>query len=69
MAEMRQVRDFVEEQLSSRGSLADQTADRELRELVQNGVSQIQEGKVSPFDEEAVARIKNRGRQLLARKR
>ena len=60
--EMRQVRDWIDAILSGAN-------DVDLRAEVADGIKQVKAGKLSPFDEAAVARIKSRGRKLLRQMR
>ncbi len=65
--EMRQVRAWLDRLLDkSDDSPAKADSDMiALREQVSAGVQQVQAGKVVPFDDTAVMRIKARGRKLL----
>ena len=60
--EMRTIRDWLDVKLQDSSSFG------ELRDEIAAGVQQLQAGKVSPYDEAAVARIKAKGRKLASEK-
>ena len=67
-AEMRQIRDWLDSMLKQQPDRQEsaETQLYELREEIAAGINQACEGKVTPFDDAAVARIKARGRKLSA---
>lgn len=64
VAEMCQVRDWLDSALD-RAMAIDFSP---LREDVLAGAREVQNGKVKPFDDAAIERIKARGRKLLSEK-
>ena len=67
--EMVQVRELLDEILQKQSEGAGTVGDTqhfELRDEVLAGVREVRAGKVTPFDDAAVGRIKARGRKLLA---
>lgn len=68
-SEMRHIRDWLDGLLRGQPESGPATADSRvmaLRDQVMAGAEQAQAGKVAPFDDAAVGRIRAQGQRLLA---